>query len=180
MKYAEHLTDIKPTLGTVNGDADGSRFSSSVTSLTPSICTWITSFRSPLHKSMQFCKGTTVMAVVLTHYMKLNTIRTISRSIKTDNSCFVKIYWIATYKITETKKAQNRKLLFAEYNDRWPQHVQSSYQKKNKPNPYFHMIYLILTYKQSSWHMHNNLVCKPYVPYMTTPDLHLSHDHSSA
>jgi hypothetical protein len=68
---------LKPTLRSVNGDVLGSRFSSPVTSMTPSSCTWNTSFRSPLRKLMQFCKSSTVMTVVLSHYMKLNTIRTI-------------------------------------------------------------------------------------------------------
>jgi len=51
------------------------------------------------------------MAVVLTHYMKLNTIRTISCSVKTDNSCFVQIYCIATYKITNTKQSPKQRTL---------------------------------------------------------------------
>jgi hypothetical protein len=100
-----------PTLGSVNGDVVGSRFSSSVTSLTPSGCTWIISLRSPLRKSMQFCKRTTLMAVVLTHYMKLNTITTISCSVKTENSCFVQIYCIATYKITNAKESPKQRTL---------------------------------------------------------------------
>ena len=104
MKRAKHSTRIKPTLGSVNGDVVGSRFSPSVTPLTPSICTWITSFRTPLRKSTQFCKSTTVMTVVLTHYMKLNTNRAISCSVKTANSCFVQIYCIAFNKITNTKE----------------------------------------------------------------------------
>jgi hypothetical protein len=87
--------DTKPTPASVNRDDVGSWFSSSFTSLTPSICTRITSFRSLIRKSMQFCKSIIVMTVVLNHYMKLNTIRTISCSVKTDNSCFVQIYCIA-------------------------------------------------------------------------------------
>ena len=98
MKQAKHSTALKPTLRSVNADIVGSWFSSSLTSLTP----WITSLHSPFHKSMPFCKSTTVMTVALNHYMKLNTIRTISYSVKTDNSCFVQIYCIATYKITNT------------------------------------------------------------------------------
>jgi len=116
MKRSRHSTDITPTPGSVliNEDVIGSWFSSSVTSLIPSTCTRITSFptsedvahkpSSPLCKSTQFCKSTTVMTVVLTHYMKLNTIRTISCSVKTDNSCCVQIYCIATYRITDTKE----------------------------------------------------------------------------
>jgi hypothetical protein len=119
------LTGIKLTPGSVNGDAVRSRFSSSVTSLTPLICTQITSFptsdvahkpSSPLRKSMQFCKSTTVMIVVFTHHMKLNTIRTISCSIKTDNSCCVQVYCIATNKIINTKKSKTENFSFAEYN----------------------------------------------------------------
>jgi len=111
MKLARHSKDIKLTLGSVNGDVLGSRFSSSVTSLIPSSCTWISSFRSLLCKSMQFCKSTTVMTVVLTHYMKLNTIRTISCSVKTDNCYCVLIYWIATYRITNTKETPKQRNL---------------------------------------------------------------------
>jgi hypothetical protein len=119
MKHAKHSTHIKPTPGSVliNEDVIGSRSSPSVTSGTPSSCTWTTSLptpddvahippwepSSPLCKSMQFCKSTTVMKVVLPHYVKLNPIRTISCSVKTDNRCFLKIYCIATYKITNTK-----------------------------------------------------------------------------
>jgi hypothetical protein len=70
-------------------------------------------FHSQLHKSMQFRKSTTVMPVMLTHYMKLNTIGTISCSIKTDNSYYVQIYSSATYKITNTKETpKQRTLLF--------------------------------------------------------------------
>jgi hypothetical protein len=67
---------------------------------------------------MQFCRSTTVMTVVLTLYIKLNTIRTISCGIKTDNSCCVKIHCIATYKITTTKEVPKKQNLssFAEYN----------------------------------------------------------------
>jgi len=99
MKHAKQSTDIKPTPGSVNADVIGSRSSPSVTSVIPSTCTRITSEdvahiplwepSSLLRKSMQFCKTTTVMTVVLTHYMKLNTIRTISCGRKTDNSCSV-------------------------------------------------------------------------------------------
>jgi hypothetical protein len=107
---------MTPTPGSVliNEDVMGSWFSSPVTSLIPSTCTRITSFptsedvahkpRSPLRNSTQFCKSTTVMTVVLTHYMKLNTIRTISCGIKTDNSCCVQIYCIATYRINNKKE----------------------------------------------------------------------------
>ena len=100
---------MKPTLGSVNGDVVSSRFSSSATSLTPSSCTWIISFRSPLRKSTQFCKSTTVVAVVLTHYMKLYTVRTISCCVKTYNICFVQIYCIATYKITNAKESSKQR-----------------------------------------------------------------------
>jgi len=103
--------DIKFTLGSVNGDVVGSQFPSSFTSLTPSSCTRIPSFRSQLRKSTQFCKSTTVMTVVLTHYMELNTIRTISCSVKTDNSCCVQIYCIATYRITDTKESPKQRTL---------------------------------------------------------------------
>ena len=107
MKHAKHSTGIKPTLGSVNGDVFGSWFASSLTSLKP----WITSLCSPLRKSMPFCKSTRVMTVALTHYMKLNTIRTISCSVKTDNSCFVQIYCIAMYKTTAKKTPKQRNLL---------------------------------------------------------------------
>jgi hypothetical protein len=60
---------------------------------------------------MQFCKSTTVMKVVLSHYMKLNTIRTISRSIKAHNSCFVQIYCISAYNITSTKENPKHRTL---------------------------------------------------------------------
>jgi hypothetical protein len=93
-----------------------------VTLLIPSTCKQITSFPTsedvahkpslPLHKSMQFCKSTTVMTVVLTHYMKLNTILTISCNVKTDNSCCVLIYCIANKKITNTKETPKQKTLF--------------------------------------------------------------------
>jgi len=43
--------------------------------------------------------------------MKLNTIKTISCSIKTDNSCSVQIYCIATYKITDTKETPKHRPL---------------------------------------------------------------------
>jgi hypothetical protein len=120
MKHARCSTDRKPTPGTVliNEDIIGSRYSPSVTSVIPSSCTWITSFPTsedvahiPLWqlcslfcKSMQFRKSTTVMAVVFIHYMKLNTSRTISRSVKNVNNCFEQIYCTATYKITNTKE----------------------------------------------------------------------------
>jgi len=102
---------MKPTLRSVNGDAIGSRVPSSVTSLTPSHCTWITSFPSPLRKSMLFCKSTTVMTAVLNHYMTLNTTGTISSSVKTDNICFVQIYCIASYKVTNTKQSPKQRTL---------------------------------------------------------------------
>jgi hypothetical protein len=95
----------------VNADVVGSWFSSFVTTGTPSSCIWITTFRPLLRKSMQFCKSTTVTTVVLTHYVKLNTIRTISCSIKTDNNCSVQIYWFATYKITDTKESSKQRTL---------------------------------------------------------------------
>jgi hypothetical protein len=88
----------------------GSQFSFSLTSLIPSSCKWISLFRSLLCKSTQFCKSTTVMTV-LTHHMKLNTIRTISCSVKTDNSCCVQIYCIATYRITNTKETPKQRNL---------------------------------------------------------------------
>jgi hypothetical protein len=122
-KHARHSTNITPTPGSVliNEDVIGPWFSSSVTSLIPSTCTRITSFptsedaahkpSSPLRKSTQFCKSTTVMTVVLTHYMKLNTITTISCSIKTDNSCCVQIYCIATYRITNTTESPKQRTL---------------------------------------------------------------------
>ena len=125
MKHAKHSTDIKHTPGSVliNEDVIASQSSPSVTSVNPSNCTCITSIPTsedvahiplwqphwPLCKSMQFCKSTTVMTVVFTHYMKLNTIRTISCCIKTDNSCFVQIYCIATYKITNTKQSPKQR-----------------------------------------------------------------------
>jgi hypothetical protein len=125
MKQAKQSTDRKPTPGTVNGDVICPWFSPSVTSLTPSTCTRITSFpttvdvahtplsepSSPLCKSVQFCKSTTVLTVELTHYMKLNTIRTISYSVKTDNMCFVQICCIANYKITDTKESPQQRTL---------------------------------------------------------------------
>jgi hypothetical protein len=43
--------------------------------------------------------------------MKLNTIRTISCSVKTANSCFVQIYCIATYKIPNTKESPKQRTL---------------------------------------------------------------------
>jgi len=123
MKHARHSTDITPIPGSVliNEDVIGSWFSSSVTSLIPSTCTWITSFptledfahkpSSLLCKSTQFCKSTTVMTVVLTHYMELNTIRTISCRVKTANSCCVQIYCIATYRITNKKEKPKQRTL---------------------------------------------------------------------
>jgi hypothetical protein len=60
---------------------------------------------------MQFFKSTTLMTVALTRYLKPNTIKTISRSIKTDNSCSVLIYCIATYKITDTKESPKHRAL---------------------------------------------------------------------
>jgi len=54
------------------------------------------------------------MIVVLTHYMKLNTIKTISCSVKTDNSCCVQIHCIAMYRITNTKETPKEKYSFAE------------------------------------------------------------------
>jgi len=51
------------------------------------------------------------MTVVLTHYMELNTIRTISYSEKTDNSCCVQIYCIATYRITNAKGSPKQRNL---------------------------------------------------------------------
>jgi hypothetical protein len=122
MKHARYSTHIKPTLGSVNGDVVGPRFSPSVTSLIPSSCTWITSFRSPLRKSMQFCKCTTVMTAVLTHYMELNIIRNISCGVKTDNSCFVQIYCTATYKITTTKQSPKHRISLLLQN-MWSDHL---------------------------------------------------------
>ena len=101
-KRATQSTDIKPTPGSVDGDIIGSWSSPVVISATPSTCTRIASFptsedvgnvplsepSSPLCKSTQFCKSTTVMTVVLTRYMKQNSIKTISCSVKTDNSFF--------------------------------------------------------------------------------------------
>jgi len=51
------------------------------------------------------------MTVVLTYYMKLNTIRTISCSVKTDYSCFVQIYFTATHKITNIKETPKQRTL---------------------------------------------------------------------
>ena len=132
MKHTRHSTGMSHTPGSVliNENVVGSQSSPSVSSVTPSNCARITSLpnsedvahiplwqpRSPLCKSMQFCKSTTVMTVVLTHYMKLNTIRTISCSIKTDNSCFVQIYCIATHKITNTKASPKQRIL----RTKWP------------------------------------------------------------
>ena len=100
-----------PTLGSVSRDDVDSRLSSSVTSLTLSSCKWIISFCSLLRKSMPFCESTHVMAVVHTHYIKLNSNRNISCSINTDNSCFVQTYCIITHKITNTKKSPNQRTL---------------------------------------------------------------------
>jgi len=123
MKHARLSKDITPTPGSVliNEDVIGSWFSSSVTSLIPSTCTRITSFptsedaahkpSSSLRKSTQFCKNTTVTTVVLTHYKKLNTIRTISSSIKTNNSCCVQIYCIATYRVTDREETPKQRTL---------------------------------------------------------------------
>jgi hypothetical protein len=103
MKHAKHSKALKPTLGSVNGDVVSSRFSSCY--ITHPFHLYMDHLISlPPPQSMQFCKSTTVMTVVLTHYIELNTMRTISCSIKTDNSCFVQIYCIATYKITTTKE----------------------------------------------------------------------------
>ena len=126
MKHARHSTDITRTPGSVliNEDVIGSWFSSSVTSATPFTCIRITSFptsdvahkpNSPLRKSTQFCKSTTVKTVVLTHYMKLNTIRTILCSVKTDNSCCVQIYCIETYRITNTKGSTKQRNLLLQH-----------------------------------------------------------------
>jgi hypothetical protein len=60
---------------------------------------------------MLFCKSTTVTRVVFSHYIKLNIIRTISCSVKTDNTRFVQIYCIATYKITNTKENPKHRTL---------------------------------------------------------------------
>jgi hypothetical protein len=60
---------------------------------------------------MQFCKSTTVMTVVLTHYIKLNPTGSISCSVKTDNSCFVQIYCITTHKITQKKETPKQRTL---------------------------------------------------------------------
>jgi len=121
MKHDTQSRDIKPTPALVNGDVIGSQSSPPVTSASPSTCTRTTSFPTsddvahkpslPLRKSTQFCKSTTVMTVVLTHYMKLNTIRTISCSVKTDNSCCVQIYCIAIYRITNTKESPKQRNL---------------------------------------------------------------------
>jgi len=131
MKHTKHSTGMSLTPGSVLiNNVVGSQSSPSVSSVTPSNRARITSLpnsedvahiplwqpRSPLCKSMQFCKSTTVMTVVLTHYMKLNTIRTISCSIKTDNSCFVQIYCIATHKITNTKASPKQRIL----RTKWP------------------------------------------------------------
>jgi len=121
MKHATQSRDIKPTPASVNGDVIGSEISPPVTSATPSTSTWITSFPTsedvahkpslPLRKSTQFCKSTTVMTVVLTHYMIQNTIRTISCSVKTDNGCCVQICCIATHRITNTKESPRQRNL---------------------------------------------------------------------
>jgi hypothetical protein len=115
MKFATQSNDIKPTPASVNGDVIGSGSSPPITSVTPSSCTRITSFptsedvahepSSPLCKSMQFYRSTTVMTVVITDYVKPNTTKTISGSVKTDNSCCIQIYCTATYKITNTKES---------------------------------------------------------------------------
>jgi len=62
-------------------------------------------------QSMLFCKSTTVMTAVLNHYMTLNTTGTISSSVKTDNICFVQIYCIASYKVTNTKQSPKQRTL---------------------------------------------------------------------
>jgi len=127
MKHTRHSTGMSRTPGSVliNENVVGSQSSPSVSSVTSSNCTCITSFPNSedvahiplwqphlmLTKSMLFCKSATVMTVVLTHYMKLNTIRTISCCIKTDNSSFVQIYCIATYKITNTKASPIQRTL---------------------------------------------------------------------
>jgi len=46
--------------------------------------------------------------------MKLNTIRTISCSVKTDNSCYEQIYCIATYRITNKKETLKQIILVLE------------------------------------------------------------------
>jgi hypothetical protein len=55
---------------------------------------------------MQFHKITRVVEVVLTHYMTLNTIRTISGSVKKDNIRYVQIY-----KNTNTKESPKQRTL---------------------------------------------------------------------
>jgi len=117
MKHAKRSTDIKRTPGSVNGDVFGSWYSPSLTAVIRSTKTSSTFFpttedvahkalwepSSLLRESMQFCKSTTVMTVVLTHYMKLSAIKTKSCSVKVDNSCSLQINCIANYKITNTK-----------------------------------------------------------------------------
>jgi hypothetical protein len=51
------------------------------------------------------------MTVALTHYMKLNTNRATSCSVKTANSCFVQIYCIAFNKFTNTKETPKQETL---------------------------------------------------------------------
>jgi len=51
------------------------------------------------------------MTVVLTHYKKLTTIRTISCSVRNDNSCFLQIYFTAIHKITNIKETPKQRTL---------------------------------------------------------------------
>ena len=124
-KHAKRSTDIKPTPGSVNADVICSWSSTSVTTVIRSNSTRSTFFpttedvahkalwepSSPLRDPMQFCKSTTVMTVVLTHYMKLNAIKTFSCSVKTYSSCSLQTNCIANYKITNTKENSNRRTL---------------------------------------------------------------------
>jgi len=125
MKHAKRSTDIKNTPGSVIRDVITSWSPPSVISVNPSTWTRINSFpnwedvahkalwepSSPLRESMQFCKSTTVMTVVLTHYMKQNAIKTCSCSVKTYSSCYLQIKSIANYKITNTKETSNQRTL---------------------------------------------------------------------
>ena len=125
MKHAKRSTDIKPTPGSVIRNVITSWFPPSGISVVPSTCTRINSFpksedaahkalwepSSPFHESTQICKSTTVMTVVLTHYMKLNAIKTFSFSVKTYSSCFLQINCITNYKINNTKETSSQRTI---------------------------------------------------------------------
>jgi len=131
MKHAKRSTDIKTTPGSVIRNVITSWFHPSGISVVPSTCTRINSFpnseevahkalwepSSLLRESTQICKSTTVMTVLLTHYMKLNAIKTFSFSVKACNRCSLQINCIANYKITNKNKLQTRELFL--YRIQW-------------------------------------------------------------